>query len=340
MKLYLASDLVQLSVEKEVAHEDGLAHMEAVRGGQLKKRGIDAALDTLSVDWQTAILGDFLSSENKKPKTGIMAVQRHLTAAEKIRRLPEPFCFRTDLVDTFVHWKTLDGLEVIGAALLHRELVFRALQVENICIVSFLDDKSRKSLAKAFPSEKHLKFGREFATRTLRDILTHHNCTIDFPAIRSKYRAAMVRVEDHPFHGEVGVQATFKRIVDILETDVEEGRRTRKTLLVETLRRWNLEFRDDSRFCAEYIEGKTLVSVEEIGATMYVTNMLFKVYGNPGWEEVVSEMEEYMRTLRFHHGLSWKDACRKASSSPRLNNAAKRSVERASRSYDRYDSDW
>ena len=104
-----------------------------------------------------------------------------------------------------------------------------------------------------------------------------------------------------PWHPEVGVDAAVDRLLEI-ERGTAESRRLE---LEEELRAWGLIIRDDSTFCAAYLNGTTLRTAKEVAAVLSVASWLFK-YGGDVYARVHGSAERKLRENAYKRGMSWK----------------------------------
>jgi hypothetical protein len=71
-----------------------------------------------------------------------------------------------------------------------------------------------------------------------------------------------------------------------------------------------LVLRSDSKFCSQYIRGTTGASLQEVVATMKLTNHLFTQGGHRHWSRNHWDLESRMRSLmQKGQAASWYDAC-------------------------------
>lgn len=85
----------------------------------------------------------------------------------------------------------------------------------------------------------------------------------------------------------------------------------RRAELIEELRSQGLTLRSDSRFCSQYISGETNASIEEVVATMLLTNHLFG-YSHRVWSRFHDSFETSMRRMvRTGEATGWYDSCQR-----------------------------
>lgn len=127
------------------------------------------------------------------------------------------------------------------------------------------------------------------------------------PALCERNAVVLVYIYDN-----VGDENSVVRAC-LAEKEALEARREhtghRGAELIEELRSQGLTLRSDSQFCSHYIAGETNASIEEVVATMLLTNHLF-AYSHRIWSRFHDSFEAGLRRMvRTGEATGWYDAC-------------------------------
>lgn len=320
------------------------------RKSQLKKKKIDVR-SIKSAALCEHIFGDFLC-DIEKPDTKITVLVKRYNAYHVLKKMPKIFHKRFDLIRVFQGFKLKKRkksareqiLEKLESARRRTALLGDILVKDrgiDLKLCQFLREEDLNTFKKATVNCSRVHNGIssviEIKTREARllkkkidaVVVKANSMNIDSTSL---YRAKSRMKQDweHPL---LGVKATNDRLDEIKRTTPS----TRQNELRSALGNAGLSLRSDSSFCKSFINGTSLASMDEVVATMRVTNFLFG-YGHSYWSNYHSQCESSLSNFVMNEGMSWSDAydATKKRYAGRMYVPERRRYNRYDR-YDRYD---
>lgn len=251
--------------------------------------------------YRKKVLGDFFEANRLKPQQSLKTTVLNIRSYKGYAKQSGPkqlFLYEIYCQDPTLYQVRLTSITEVGGK---RDRVF---EQEWNRISAFLGQRDSRQLAKVSPVFAMARNSRFRATKKVFDaaIKQHSDWLEDdiFHSSMNSCRRHIQRLFKQRFERDIPPQAFHK----IFEEPI------RKNLLETELEKRGLRLRSDSRFCAQFIEGTTTASVEEVVATMCITTFLFNTGGPGCWSENRYKLESHMREgMKQGRYTSWYQAC-------------------------------
>lgn len=326
MRLYLLADVEDMKEKclQEAMEKERLAIENTKIKNKLRLERYKIHPESISerVMYEYCI-GDFLT--NKKPMRKIMVIRRRYQAYKLLKSLDPIFHQRIDILQIFtgIKFKKNRNLARLATATLRNAINMRSLFFRTVyqgpvqqLLAEYLYPgnpkkdglDNLKQICNEVDAMKELGNTLQLHCRRIKSVRSKHiDSVVEILEAMSICRRSVERTEygmrydyDHP---SMGYNATMNKI----DTIKSYGHRYRRQKLKKTLAKKNLIMRPDSTFCKAFIEATTMATLEEVVATMVITNWLFD-HSHHVWSEFhyACEKEMYMGVLIKH--MTWEQA--------------------------------
>ena len=298
--LYFLKDIIEISNKYKVKEQETYDKRLKDRNASLVKYKAPNKND-IDPKLYDYVIADFFDTKKAKPSKGIRIIIKELNAAYIMTKNKVPI--KTSLIDYFVKYKGHSINTIINKAFDKTSLVINTVNEQALLISSFLNKTDINNFSQTFNIDIIKNYTPNFIkTKICKSIATKLHIDInEATKIVNKYD--LKNTYEHFLHPLYGTDYTIDRIITIYNTTNDD----RYNELNNELKKYNMQVRNDSKFCHSYIQGNILNPKEELATVMRLTKWLFS-FSHRAWSKLSGDMEYELRRLVLHKLMSWEDA--------------------------------